>query len=68
MLADLAQRGVNELHVEAGHRLNGSFVREGLVDEYLVYMAPRCWAAAGIWQPSARWCRSLMRWRCASPT
>lgn len=40
MLAHLAQQGVNELHVEAGHRLNGSFVREGLVDEYLVYLAP----------------------------
>jgi diaminohydroxyphosphoribosylaminopyrimidine deaminase/5-amino-6-(5-phosphoribosylamino)uracil reductase len=40
MLADLARRGVNELHVEAGHKLNGSFVREGLVDEFLVYMAP----------------------------
>jgi len=41
MLADLAQRGVNELHVEAGHKLNGSFVREGLVDEFLVYVAPK---------------------------
>jgi diaminohydroxyphosphoribosylaminopyrimidine deaminase/5-amino-6-(5-phosphoribosylamino)uracil reductase len=42
MLADLAmQRGVNELHVEAGHKLNGSFVREGLVDEFLIYVAPR---------------------------
>jgi diaminohydroxyphosphoribosylaminopyrimidine deaminase/5-amino-6-(5-phosphoribosylamino)uracil reductase len=41
MLADLATRGVNELHVEAGHKLNGSLVREGLVDELLVYMAPR---------------------------
>ena len=40
MLADLAQRGVNELHVEAGHKLNGSFVRAGLVDEFLIYMAP----------------------------
>jgi diaminohydroxyphosphoribosylaminopyrimidine deaminase / 5-amino-6-(5-phosphoribosylamino)uracil reductase len=40
MLADLAQRGINELHVEAGHKLNGSFVREGLVDEFLIYMAP----------------------------
>jgi diaminohydroxyphosphoribosylaminopyrimidine deaminase / 5-amino-6-(5-phosphoribosylamino)uracil reductase len=39
-LQDLAQRGVNELHVEAGHKLNGSFVREGLVDEFLIYMAP----------------------------
>jgi diaminohydroxyphosphoribosylaminopyrimidine deaminase/5-amino-6-(5-phosphoribosylamino)uracil reductase len=41
MLSDLARREVNELHVEAGHKLNGSFIREGLVDEYLVYMAPR---------------------------
>lgn len=41
MLADLAQRGINELHVEAGHKLNGSFVREKLVDEFLVYMAPK---------------------------
>jgi diaminohydroxyphosphoribosylaminopyrimidine deaminase / 5-amino-6-(5-phosphoribosylamino)uracil reductase len=41
LLKDLAQRGVNELHVEAGHKLNGSLVREGLVDEFLVYLAPR---------------------------
>lgn len=41
MLADLARREVNELHVEAGHKLNGSFVREGLVDEWLVYLAPK---------------------------
>ena len=40
MLRDLASRGVNELHVEAGSKLNGSFVREGLVDEMLVYLAP----------------------------
>lgn len=40
MLRDLASRGVNELHVEAGHKLNGSLVREGLVDEMLVYLAP----------------------------
>ena len=32
---------LNELHVEAGHKLNGSLIREGLVDEYLVYLAPR---------------------------
>jgi len=40
MLRDLAAREINELHVEAGHKLNGSFIREGLVDEYLVYVAP----------------------------
>ncbi len=41
MLRDLARREVNELHVEAGHKLNGSFIREGLIDEFLVYMAPQ---------------------------
>ncbi len=41
MLRDLATRGVNELHVEAGHKLNGSLVRAGLVDEFLVYLAPK---------------------------
>ena len=41
MLQDLAVREINELHVEAGFKLNGSFIREGLVDELLVYLAPR---------------------------
>lgn len=41
MLLDLAQREINELHVEAGHKLNGSLIREGLVDEFLVYLAPK---------------------------
>ena len=41
LLHDLARRDVNELHVEAGHKLNGSFLREGLVDELLLYLAPK---------------------------
>ena len=40
LLQVLAGRGVNELHVEAGHKLNGSLLREGLVDELLLYFAP----------------------------
>lgn len=36
----LARRGVNELHVEAGARLNGAFIAGGWVDELLVYLAP----------------------------
>jgi diaminohydroxyphosphoribosylaminopyrimidine deaminase / 5-amino-6-(5-phosphoribosylamino)uracil reductase len=40
LLNDLARREVNELHLEAGHKLNGSFLREGLVDECLLYLAP----------------------------
>ncbi|WP_443082891.1 bifunctional diaminohydroxyphosphoribosylaminopyrimidine deaminase/5-amino-6-(5-phosphoribosylamino)uracil reductase RibD [Variovorax sp. HW608] len=41
LLRDLAAREVNELHVEAGHKLNGSLMREGLVDELLLYVAPK---------------------------
>lgn len=41
LLAELGKRGVNELHVEAGHRLNGSLLREGCVDELLLYLAPK---------------------------
>ena len=41
MLNDLAQREVNELHVESGHKLNGSLLREGLVDEVLMYIGPK---------------------------
>jgi len=40
MLEELGRRGVNELHVEAGSRLNGSLVREGCVDEFLIYLNP----------------------------
>ena len=40
MLQELGRRGVNELHVEAGFRLNGSLVREGCVDELLIYLNP----------------------------
>ena len=41
MLHDLAVREINDVHVESGHRLNGSLAREGLVDEWLVYLAPK---------------------------
>lgn len=40
MLAELGRRGINELHVEGGFKLNGSLVREGLVDEFLMYLNP----------------------------
>ena len=40
VLEDLAQEGVNELHVEAGAILNGSLLASGLVDELLMYVAP----------------------------
>ena len=40
MLEALARRGVNELHVEGGFKLNGSLLREGCVDEFLLYLNP----------------------------
>ncbi len=40
LIAHLAERGINEVHVEAGARLNGSLIRAGCVDELLVYLAP----------------------------
>lgn len=40
LMRALAAREVNELHVEAGHKLNGSLVRDDLVDEWLAYLAP----------------------------
>jgi diaminohydroxyphosphoribosylaminopyrimidine deaminase/5-amino-6-(5-phosphoribosylamino)uracil reductase len=32
---------INEVHIEAGFKLNGSLIREGCVDELLIYMAPK---------------------------
>ncbi len=40
LLAVLAQRGVNEVHVEAGAALNGALLAAGLVDEWVAYLAP----------------------------
>ena len=36
----LAQQQINELLIEAGPVLNGALLAEGLVDEWVVYMAP----------------------------
>ncbi len=40
LIDELGRRDVNELHVEAGGKLNGSLIRAGLVDEVLAYIAP----------------------------
>lgn len=40
LLAELAARGVNEVHVEAGPTLAGAFVHAGLVDELLLFVNP----------------------------
>ena len=48
MLEELARRGMNEIHVESGTRLNGSLLAEGCVDELLIYLAPRLIGSAGL--------------------
>jgi diaminohydroxyphosphoribosylaminopyrimidine deaminase/5-amino-6-(5-phosphoribosylamino)uracil reductase len=40
MLSLLGERELNELHVEAGARLNGALLAAELVDELLLYLAP----------------------------
>jgi diaminohydroxyphosphoribosylaminopyrimidine deaminase/5-amino-6-(5-phosphoribosylamino)uracil reductase len=40
LFRELARREVNEVHVEAGYRLNGSLLREHMVDELVLYLAP----------------------------
>ena len=41
MMRDLAKREINDLHVEAGATLNGALISAGLVDEFLIYLAPK---------------------------
>jgi diaminohydroxyphosphoribosylaminopyrimidine deaminase/5-amino-6-(5-phosphoribosylamino)uracil reductase len=40
VLASLALRGVNDVLVEAGARLNGTLLAAGLIDELVLYLAP----------------------------
>jgi diaminohydroxyphosphoribosylaminopyrimidine deaminase/5-amino-6-(5-phosphoribosylamino)uracil reductase len=41
LLMELASRGANEVLVEAGPRLAGAFARQGLVDEYQLFVAAK---------------------------
>jgi len=40
LMRELGRRGVNEVLAEAGFKLNGSLLRDGCVDELLIYLAP----------------------------
>lgn len=40
LMRELGRRQLNELHVEAGFKLNGSLLKAGVVDELLMYVAP----------------------------
>lgn len=41
LLVNLAQRGINEVLLEAGQGLNGAFLQAGLIDEFIFYYAPK---------------------------
>lgn len=41
LLQLLAQRGVNEVLIEAGQGLNGALLQSGLIDEFIFYYAPK---------------------------
>ena len=40
LMSTLGSLGLNEVHAEAGFKLNGSLLRAGCVDELLLYLAP----------------------------
>jgi diaminohydroxyphosphoribosylaminopyrimidine deaminase/5-amino-6-(5-phosphoribosylamino)uracil reductase len=40
MLAELGRRELNEVHIEAGFKLNGSLLKASVVDELVMYLAP----------------------------
>lgn len=47
VLRDLAAKGMNEVHVEAGSTLSGSLLEIGLVDELVLYVAPHIMGDGG---------------------
>ena len=40
LMRELGRRGLNEIHVETGAKLNGALLNAGLIDELVVYLAP----------------------------
>ncbi len=53
LLSELAQRGCNEVMLEAGATLTGAFLQAGLVDDWFIYMAPCLLGSEA--RPLARW-------------
>jgi diaminohydroxyphosphoribosylaminopyrimidine deaminase/5-amino-6-(5-phosphoribosylamino)uracil reductase len=41
LMAELGRRQMNEIMVEAGSKLNGALLAAGLIDELVIYMAPK---------------------------
>lgn len=47
LLNFLAEKEVNQVLVEAGHKLAGAFLQQGLIDELIIYMAPKLMGNSG---------------------
>lgn len=45
LLAELAKREINEVLLEAGQGMNGAFLQAGLIDELILYYAPKLMGA-----------------------
>ena len=58
LLVELANRGVNEVLVEAGPRLAGAFAQQGLVDEYQIFIAGKFLGSSA--RPLLDWPLTLM--------
>ena len=41
LMSELAKREINDVLIEAGHQLNGGLLNAGLIDELVIYMAPK---------------------------
>ena len=41
LLHDLAHHEINDLHIEAGQTLNGALIGANMVDDFIVYLAPK---------------------------
>jgi diaminohydroxyphosphoribosylaminopyrimidine deaminase/5-amino-6-(5-phosphoribosylamino)uracil reductase len=75
VLTLLAQRDVNEIHVEAGPRLCGALFAAGLVDELLLYIAPLLLGSEaaplmhlpGLTDMASRWSLRLLDQRMLGP-
>ncbi len=46
LLAALAKRGMNDILLESGYRLAGAFIEQNLVDELILYQAPKLLGAS----------------------
>lgn len=71
LIKALGDRGCNEVHVEGGARLAGAMMRDDLIDEWLVYLAPLMLGEGmpmaddlGPWKAIAE----APRWRFKQPT